>query len=67
MSKSSEAAYEMSSAATSGNPLPFLVLSLSGERGEKNRGGGYLPIEGDFTTQAFSWVLGLLIKEIISQ
>lgn len=45
----------------------FLLLfsTVSGKRCKKERGG--VPIEGFFITQTFSWLLDLLIKEIISQ
>lgn len=65
MSQSGEDAYEMSSTDTSGNPVSSLILHSQWEKVQKREGG--VPIEGFFITQTFSWLLDLLIKEIISQ
>lgn len=72
MSQSGEDAYE-SSTDTSGNPVSSLILHSQWEKVKKERGGvllqcwGGLPVECFFITQTFSWLLDLLIKEIISQ
>lgn len=67
MSQSGEDAYEMSSTDTSGNPVSSLILHSQWEKVKKREGSGGVPIEGFFITQTFSWLLDLLIKEIISQ
>lgn len=63
MSQSGEAAYEMSSMATSGNSVLFLFFSSLGKevkKEEEGRGGvafrelGGPPTERGFITQAFS-------------
>ena len=68
---SGEAVYEMSCMVTSGNFVLFLALLLVwGERWKEEfafRELGGPPTERGFITQAFSWVLDLLIKDIISQ
>lgn len=71
MSQSGEAASEMSSTATSGNFVLFL-FSLVWGRSEKEgefafRELGGPPTDCGFITQCSSWVLDLLIKDIISQ
>lgn len=72
MSQSGEAAYEMSSMATSGNSVLSLFSSSLGKEVKREGGVAFRELGGpsterSFITQAFSWVLGLLIKDIISQ